>query len=100
MSIPGFTAETSLYRMRTAFGTIGSDSFLPGAGAVVPQLPTLGCGECTPLTWPDGTKTGACRRACCDWFGCRTESCPCGGGGSGIFGGGWGTFFSGATIRA
>jgi hypothetical protein len=97
MSVPGFTAEASLYRIRTNFGSIGSHGSLLAAGAVVPQLQALGCGECTPLTWPDGTKTGACRRACCDWFGCRTESCPCGGG-SGIFGGGWGGFFGGARI--
>lgn len=91
-NLPGFIAEASLYRNTSNYRTKGVHGSLPAPGAVVPQLrrpPVLGCGECTPLRWPDGTPTGACARACCDVLGrCSTETCPCGG--SGLFSGGWG----------
>jgi len=89
MSVPGFSAEVSLYKSSLDFAPTAAQGSQFSAGAVVPQLPATGCGECTPITWPDGTHTGTCRRACCDWFGCRTESCSCGGGTSwgGVFGG-------------
>ena len=80
INIPGFTAETSLCRTRTNFRMMDSDGFLFGARAIVPQLPPVGCGPCTDLTWPNGTRTGVCVRDCCDWFGCRTERCQCGSG--------------------
>lgn len=96
MSLPGFLAETSLYRTRTNFRPTGSRGSLLPAGVVVPQLPvSTGCGSCTPITWPDGTSTGACRQGCCNWFGCWTESCACGGG-SGVFHGRLGAVFGGA----
>jgi hypothetical protein len=91
-SMPGFTAETSLYRTLSNYRTKGVHGCLPGPRAVVPQLrisTVPGCGDCTPLRWPDGTPTGACARACCDVLGrCSTETCPCGGGG--VFNVGWG----------
>ena len=95
MSMSRFAAETSLYRPKTNYHTKGSPSLLPGAGAVVPQRvklpPVPGCGACTPLTWPNGTPTGACAQACCDVLGrCWTQTCPCGGVSGGIFNGGWG----------
>jgi hypothetical protein len=92
MNLPGFTAEASLYRLVSTYGSKTVHGSGRALGAVVPQLrvPTApGCGECTSLRWPDGTPTGACARACCDVLGrCSTETCPCGSGG--IFNGGWG----------
>jgi hypothetical protein len=93
MSMPGFAAEASLSRTTTNYRTRGVHGSLPPAGAVVPQLRAApGCGVCTPLTWPNGTPTGACAQACCDVLGrCWTEPCPCGGSTmGGIFNGGWG----------
>ena len=91
MNMPGFTAESSLYRISSTRRTKGMRGSLP-SGVVVPQLRVStapGCGECTPLRWPDGTPTGACARACCDVLGrCGTETCPCGSGG--LFNRGWG----------
>ena len=97
MNIPRFTAETSLYRTMANYRTRGIHGSLQGAASVMPQLIRLplepGCGECTPLQWPDGTPTGACARACCNVVGrCWTETCSCGGGG--LFGGGWGRVFA------
>ena len=89
MRMPRFTAETSLNVTNFGFRTVGFRGPTRGKSAVAPQLPISGCGECTDLTWPDGTRTGACARSCCDWFGCRTESCICG---RGIYGGGWGRY--------
>jgi hypothetical protein len=93
MTLPGFTAEASLQRSSSHQRTKSLHGSLTAPRAVVPQLRvpvSPGCGECTPLRWPDGTPTGACARACCDVLGrCSTETCPCGSGG-GLFGGGWG----------
>jgi hypothetical protein len=87
MRMPAFTAEISLNVMSSNFRTIGSRGSTRGKSGVVPQLPIApGCGECTDLTWPDGTRTGACARSCCNGFRCWTETCPCG---SGIYGWGW-----------
>lgn len=92
MTLPGFTAEASLHRIPSSYRTRGVHRSPRSSGAVVPQLRipvSPGCGDCTPLRWPDGTPTGACARACCDVLGrCSTETCPCGSGG--LFGGGWG----------
>jgi hypothetical protein len=101
MSQPGFTAEISLRPRRANFRAPNSRNYQTNKGAVVPQLPVAsGCGECTPLTWPNGTKTGACARACCDALGnCTTETCACGSG-SGIFRGGWGSVLSGGSVLA
>jgi hypothetical protein len=98
VNMPGFTAEASLYRTMTNYRAKGVSGFLPRAGAVVTQLPVRpGCGDCTSLTWPNGTPTGACAKACCDVLGrCWTETCPCGSGISGGWGGitsGWGGIF-------
>jgi len=83
MRVPGFAAETSLYRSKTSYCTTGSHSSLFGAGVIAPQLPpTPGCGNCTPLTWPDGRSTGVCYQSCCDLFGCTFQRCACGGGGA------------------
>jgi len=96
MTVPGFTAHISLRPVRASFRATASHFYSTSEGTVVPQLPvSSGCGECTPLTWPDGTKTGACARACCDAIGnCTTETCACGSG-SGIFRGGWGSVLRG-----
>ena len=97
MTMPGFTAEASLrkavvnYQHKAVWVNGTNDPAIIAQRIKLPPSP--GCG-CTPLTWPDGTPTGACRRACCDVLGrCSTETCPCGGGG--LFGGGgWGGVFS------
>jgi hypothetical protein len=101
MTVPGFTAEISLRPYRASCLATGSQIDPLTHGAVVPQLPVAsGCGECTPLTWPNGTKTGACARACCDAIGnCTTETCACGSG-SGIFRGGWGSVLSSGSVLA
>jgi hypothetical protein len=92
MRLPGFTAEMSLYKNSSNSRAKNIHGSMPASEAVVPQLRVSaapGCGECTPLRWPDGTPTGACARACCDVLGrCSTETCPCGSGG--LFSGGWG----------
>jgi len=96
MNMPGFRAEDSLNRevikfQHRAIGTKNTDSSVVVAQRInLPPVP--GCGACTPLTWPDGTSTGACARACCDVLGrCYTETCPCGGGGLSV--GSWGGVF-------
>jgi hypothetical protein len=96
MNLPGFTAEKSLDRIISNHRTKSVHGSLPAPGGVVPQLSGWirvpggpGCGACTPLTWPDGTPTGACAQECCDVLGrCSIEPCSCGGGG--LFIGGWG----------
>ena len=100
MTVPGFTADISLRPTRAKVRVFTSQPY-PQTGMVVPQLPVAsGCGECTPLTWPNGTKTGACARACCDAVGnCTTETCACGSG-SGIFRGGWGSVLRGGSVFA
>ncbi len=55
MSIPGYTAETSLYRTKANYCLVGAHA--PGAGVVVPQL-SKACTECTGFFI--GTRT------CCD----------------------------------
>src|SRR5262249_40922692 len=94
MRVPGFTAEASLHEIRSEFRPMHSYSHSLRTGAVIPQLPvSAGCGDCSPLKWPDGTKTGACARACCDALGrCRTETCAWGGS-TGVFRGGGSTVF-------
>jgi hypothetical protein len=117
MNMPGFTAEASLgptndiFQGKVVLGRFSSKgngrvvpelhkafAKLPASGSdrnmVVPQLsrlpPQLGsCGPCTPLTWPNGTRTGACVQDCTDILGNhRIQACACGGGGiGGIFGG-------------
>ena len=39
------------------------------SAAIVPQM-MKECGNCTPLTWPNGTHTGACSQGCCstEWM--------------------------------
>ncbi len=56
MNMPGFNAETSLYRTRTKYLMIGAHGSLQGAGAVVPQMPV--CSKCS--NFPIG------KRVCCD----------------------------------
>ena len=94
VNMPGFAAEGSLYRTMTNYRAKGVPGSLPRAGAVVTQLPrSSGCGPCTPLTWPNGTPTGACAQACCDVLGnCSTQTCPCA---TGTSVGGWGGITSG-----
>ena len=101
MTVPGFIAEISLRPSRANFRATTSRAYPTNERIVVPQLPVAsGCGECSPLTWPDGTKTGACARACCDALGsCTTEPCPCGTG-TGIFRGGWGSVLRGGSVFA
>lgn len=89
--LPGFTAEASLHRISN-YRTKSIHGYLPTPGAIEPQLirlpPSPGCGECTPMRWPDGTPTGACMQECCDVLGkCSIKACPCGGG---LFERGWG----------
>jgi hypothetical protein len=36
-NMPGFTAETSLYRSKTNYSMVGAHGALPSGGAVVPQ---------------------------------------------------------------
>jgi hypothetical protein len=92
MNMPAFTAETSLYRVKTNWCARGSHGSF-GSGAVTPQLPPAGCGECTPLRWPDGRPTGICARQCCDVLRvCRDETCPCPG--RALIGGGFGGIFA------
>ena len=91
MSVPGFTAEASLQEIQSEFRQMLSYFDSLRTGAVIPQLPvSSGCGDCSPLKWPDGTKTGACARACCDALRCWTETCACGGS-TGVFRGGGGS---------
>ncbi len=47
MNMPGFSAETSLYRTRTSYRMLGTRGSLPGAGAVVPQLMQTVCSRCS-----------------------------------------------------
>jgi hypothetical protein len=51
MSLPGFSAETALYRTNTRYGSTGIHGLLPGAGGVVPQRENGAprCGECSDL---------------------------------------------------
>ncbi len=78
-TMPGFTAETSLYRSSTNYRVGGAHSGLSEAGMVVPQMARV-CSECTGFWY--GT------RYCCDiqitcnpWGGCtvaqwcQTEEC-------------------------
>jgi hypothetical protein len=99
MTMAGFTAEASLY---TSARHYRRAAMMPansaGANRIVQQLKS--CGSCSPLTWPNGTNTGACARACCQprqvctpGGGCRTETvcstetCQCeGAGGLGSWG--------------
>jgi hypothetical protein len=100
MSMPGFGAETSLYGTRTDLHKTFTHPHRLGARAVIPQLPIFsGCGDCTALTWPDGTRTGACARACCDPLRCWTETCACGGS-TGIFRGGFGSARFAGSVTA
>jgi len=88
-SLPGFTAEHSLRPSTTGYRATSFYSLQPAGRAVAPQLPPAGCGECTPLTLPDGRPTGVCWQDCCDVLGrCTSQRCACGGGGIGVFGGG------------
>ncbi len=74
MRMPRFAAEFSLYRSKTNYSTIGSHGSQFGAEAIVPQLPpSPGCGDCTPYTGPDGTRTGVCHQSCCDLLGRCTD---------------------------
>ena len=97
MNTPGFTAEASLhkavinYHHKAVWASSTNDPTIIAQRIKLPTSP--GCGACTPLTWPNGTPTGACMRDCCDVLGrCSFEACSCGGGG--LFGGGWGGVFS------
>ena len=63
MTLPGFTAEASLHRIPSSYRTKGVHKSPRSSGGIVPQLRipvSPGCGDCTPLRWPDGTPTGAC----------------------------------------
>ena len=61
MTMAGFTAEASLYPSARHYRR-GSMAPVTGAGAnrIVQQLKS--CGACSPLTWPNGTNTGACAK--------------------------------------
>jgi hypothetical protein len=98
MTMPGFSGEASLYEAERQYQRTTTPAYSARGNRIVPQLKS--CGSCTPLTWPNGTNTGACAQACCDsrWTctpggGCRpetfcyTETCQCQGSGSV---GGWG----------
>lgn len=80
-TMPGFTAETSLYRSSTNYRVAGAHSGLSEAGMVVPQKMVRVCSECTGVVW-------RATRYCCDieitcnpWGGCtvaqwcQTERC-------------------------
>lgn len=49
MSLPGFNAETSLYRTKLTYRKTGTRRLPPGEGAVVPQRLNgePRCGECS-----------------------------------------------------
>ena len=64
MSMPGFTAEDSLYRSRTQYTLIAS-KFLGAKADIRPQLPRL------PWPWP-GPKN--CVPGC---YCVIAEGCPC-----------------------
>jgi hypothetical protein len=68
MNMPGFTAETSLYRSKTNYNMVGAHGALPRAGAVVPQN-QLACGDCS------GSLLGV--KGCCA-FNCNTKLGLCG----------------------
>jgi hypothetical protein len=88
LHLPGFSAEASIYATRNRYAAGYIFSRQAARGSVAPQLPPSGCGECTPLTWPDGRPTGVCMQDCCDVLGgCRSQRCACGGGGIGVVGG-------------
>jgi len=101
MTLPGFSAETSLgtnatnFRYRTTASTNVTQSF---NGRVVPSLPASGCGACTETKWPNGTGTGACVQDCCDVLGhCQIQACPCSGSGFGL---GFGRRFGVGSVLA
>ncbi len=79
MNMPGFTAETSLYRTNTNYGMAGAYAVLPGAGGVVPQA--RACGPCNDLFL--GKRICCDERLVCDSFpfgchfvlSCVTELC-------------------------
>ncbi len=61
MTLPGFSAETSLSTNATTFRRYTSASrnvTQSFNGRVVPSLrvSTSGCGPCTELKWPNGTR--------------------------------------------
>jgi hypothetical protein len=55
MRIPGYTAQTSLYKTRTNYRSVGTHD--PGTGEVVPQLSRV-CTECSGFFFGS--------RNCCD----------------------------------
>ena len=79
MNLPGFSADASL---RPAAGRYRQHVQLFSAG-VTPSMQNRGnttgsCGTCTPVRWPNGTKTGSCVQECCDANGnCTSKSCTC-----------------------
>jgi hypothetical protein len=79
MTMAGFTAEASLYASARHYRRGSMAPAAAGANRIVQQLKS--CGACSELTWPNGTPTGACARACCQprqvctpGAGCRTET--------------------------
>jgi len=87
VNMPGFTAEASLHNVAVYSRNKQFPINIRDSSEIVPQLPLppqLGsCGPCTPITWPNGTPTGACRQDCTDILGepySRACRCPLGGG--------------------
>ena len=92
-SMPGFTAENSLFRSRIHNwrATTGLGNFA-NRNIILPQL-GQSCGACTALTWPNERPTGVCVQACSEILADGTtinsfEQCACGGGGISVFRGG------------
>ena len=82
MSMPGFVAETSLYRSSVSYRSAGAWTDPYGEPAVLPQLvlscPHKGCGACRP----DPTSSRGGRKCCCHppfdpEFGCEPEIVEC-----------------------
>jgi hypothetical protein len=104
MTLPGFSAETSLGKNATTFRyhtTASRNVTQSFNGRVVPSLQVAsGCGACTETKWPNGTGTGACVQDCCDVLGnCQIKACPCSGSGFG-FGFGSGARFGVGSFLA
>jgi hypothetical protein len=83
LNTPEFTADASLYKSIVHYQQKPANTAMTLGVQAALRIPgSPGCGECTPLTWPNGTPTGACARECCDVLGrCTIEGCPCAGSG-------------------
>jgi hypothetical protein len=79
-SMPGFTAERSLYPSNTSYRMVGTYAGLSEVGEVVPQKMTRVCSECSD-TWR-GTRYCCDIEITCNPYGgctvaqwCETEEC-------------------------